>query len=71
VQFYRADYRYNIFTQRTITGVVTDTAGNPTELSGRVELIVAQGKQKPRHPFFFVNEYKPQIKGKNAPKDSY
>ena len=36
-------------------------------MRGRVELLVASGEQKPRHPFFFLNEYKPL--NKTTPSD--
>jgi hypothetical protein len=53
---------YSTFTQRTLTAQVTDIQGNTLDLRGRVELLVARGEQKPRQPFFFLNEYKPQFK---------
>jgi hypothetical protein len=37
------------------------------DLRGRVELLVAMGEQRPRQPFFFLHEYKPQYK--STPND--
>ena len=53
---------YSTFTQRTLMAKVKDINGQLLDLRGRVELLVARGEQKPRQPFFFLNEYKPQFK---------
>ncbi len=49
---------YKPFTQRNFGGKVKDIHGQEIELKGRVEFIVATGKQDPREPYFFVHEYK-------------
>lgn len=58
---------YKTFTQRNLIGTIKDVNGKDVELNGRVELLVSKGKQKPRQPYFFFNEYKPALKGKNDP----
>jgi hypothetical protein len=58
---------YKTFTQRNLIGTLKDVNGNDVDLNGRVELLVSKGKQKPRQPYFFFNEYKPALKGKNDP----
>lgn len=60
-QFYNAPH-YRIFTQRTCT-VKTETVDS----SGRVEWFIATGKQIPRNPFFFMQEYKPEKPSGNDP----
>jgi hypothetical protein len=68
VEFADENYeKYKTFTQRILSGKLKTVDGDVIELQGRVELVVAAGKQKPRQPFFFLNEYKPQLKGKNDP----
>ena len=58
---------YSTFTQRTIAAKVANIKNEILDLRGRVELLVALGEQKPRHPFFFLNEYKPL--NKTTPSD--
>ena len=53
---------FNTFSQRTIKGVVQNIP-----MSGRVEVIVASGEESPRHPYFFIHEYKPSVKGSHEP----
>ena len=54
---------YRAFTQRTMS-LQTETV----EANGRVEWMVATGKQRPRQPFFFLQEYQPeQSSKKNDP----
>jgi hypothetical protein len=55
--------QYRIFAERTISAQVEGIY-----MRGRVELIVAMGLQKPRIPFFFIHEYKPEIKQNNDPR---
>jgi hypothetical protein len=50
---------YKLFAQRTISASVKDLNNNDLELRGRIEIVVATGRQKPRQPFFFIHEYKP------------
>ncbi len=45
---------YKSFSQRTISAKINDI-----EVSGKVDYMVARGKQKPKNPFFFLHEYKP------------
>ncbi|MDZ7899560.1 MAG: hypothetical protein U5N85_16240 [Arcicella sp.] len=54
---------YRTFAERTINAEVDGIS-----MRGRVELIVAMGIQKPRIPFFFIHEYKPEIKQNNDPR---
>jgi hypothetical protein len=53
---------YRVFTQRSTT-LITETV----EASGRVEWLVSTGKQRPRKPFFFLQEYKPEKNSGNDP----
>ncbi len=53
---------FKSFTQRTLSANI-----NGTEVSGRVDFMVAKGKVHPKHPFFFFNEYKPSKRGNNDP----
>lgn len=46
---------YTVFSQRLFT-LQTDTV----EATGRVECLVSTGEQTPKHPFFFLHEYKPE-----------
>jgi hypothetical protein len=52
--------KFNAFTQRPLAAKKKDVHGNEVELKGRVEFMVATGKQNPREPFFFLHEYKPE-----------
>ena len=67
VNFNRTD-KYSTFSQRTIAVEITDIEQNKVLLRGRIEWLVATGKQVPLQPFFFINEYKPQLKTQNDPK---
>jgi hypothetical protein len=58
---------YKLFAQRNISAQVTNKKGITDKLGGRVEVMVAMGTQNPRHPYFFVHEYKPL--NKNTPSD--
>ena len=53
---------YRVFTQRYMK-LQTETV----ESSGRVEWMIATGKQTPRKPFFFLQEYKPEKHSSNDP----
>jgi hypothetical protein len=59
---------YSAFSQRTIAVEALDIQQNKVPLRGRIEWLVATGKQIPMQPFFFINEYKPQLKSQNDPK---
>jgi hypothetical protein len=58
---------YKLFAQRNIAAQVTNKKGVTDKLGGRVEVMVAMGTQNPRHPYFFVHEYKPL--NKSTPSD--
>ncbi len=60
--------KYRTFTEATFEAEVKDIHHNSWSLRGRVEMIVATGKQVLQTPFFFLNEYKPQIKAVSDPK---
>lgn len=49
---------YRAYTQLKMKALAKDIQGNELQLSGRVELAVARGKQIAGTPFFFMNEYK-------------
>ncbi|MCU0445381.1 MAG: hypothetical protein MUE85_10720 [Microscillaceae bacterium] len=53
---------YKVFTQRLFTLQTPEV-----EATGRVEWFVATGKQIPRKPFFFLQEYKPEKNSGNDP----
>ena len=59
--------RFSTFTQRPIKEKVKDISGNEVNLYGIPEFFVAIGLQRPRQPFFFVKEYKPEQRGNNDP----
>ncbi len=53
---------YRVFTQRMMT-LQTATV----EATGRIEWLIALGKQTPKRPFFFLQEYKPERNTGNDP----
>jgi len=55
--------KYTTFSQRTLKAVINDI-----ELSGRVDFMIAKGRQKPIKPYFFIHEYKQERKGSADPK---
>ncbi|MGB0930252.1 MAG: hypothetical protein ACPGVB_05725 [Chitinophagales bacterium] len=61
IDFYNQPH-YRVFTQRFMR-LQTKTV----EAAGRVEWMVATGKQTPRNPFFFLQEYKPEKGPHNDP----
>ncbi len=67
VNFYAFD-KYRTFMEAIIEAELTDAQSNPCTLRGRVEMVVATGKQRPRTPFFFFNVYKAQRKVVTDPK---
>lgn len=67
VDFYKFD-TYRTFMEATMEGNLTDIQGERCHLRGRVEMVVATGKQDPQTPFFFLNEYKAQLKIVNDPQ---
>jgi hypothetical protein len=61
------DYKspdYKVFTQRPMS--VSYENGTKTT-SGKVEFMIATGKQTPRKPFFFLHEYKQENRRDNDP----
>ncbi len=63
---YIADYTsddYNVFSQRPLNAVLDEI-----ELYGRVDFMLAKGRQKPIQPYFFIHEYKQERKGDSDPK---
>jgi len=67
VDFY-APNKYRAFMEATFQAELVDANNEPCVLRGRVEMVVATGKQRPQTPFFFLNEYKPQIKAQSDPQ---
>ncbi len=61
VDFYHFG-KYRTFMEATFQANLVDAQHNPCTLRGRVEMVVATGKQDPQIPFFFLNEYKAQRK---------
>ena len=53
---------YRVFTQRQFS-LTTDEV----EANGRIEWLIATGKQTPKKPFFFLQEYKPEKNSGNDP----
>jgi len=54
---------YNIFSQRYLSSKI-----NEIEIGGRVDFMLAKGRQKPITPYFFIHEYKQEHKGTSDPK---
>lgn len=54
---------YNIFSQRYLSSKINDI-----EIGGRVDFMLAKGRQKPITPYFFIHEYKQERKGTSDPK---
>ncbi len=54
-----SNYKYNIFTQRPMS--VTYENGTKTT-SGKVEWMLARGRQNPKQPHFLLHEYKSENK---------
>lgn len=67
VEFYVPDV-YRTFMEASLQADLTDVHNKVHTLKGRVEMVVATGKQRPQIPFFFLNEYKPQIKAQSDPQ---
>lgn len=53
---------YRIFSQRLMK-----FQNDKVDIAGRVEWMIATGKQTPRQPFFFMQEYKPEKGSNNDP----
>lgn len=54
--------RYKSFWERQLS-----TSFNNETLSGNVDFIVAQGRRSPKHPLFFLNEFKKERDASNDP----
>ncbi len=67
VDFYE-EGKFRAFTEATIGAKIKDINNKEIDLRGRVEFLVATGEQDPRTPFFFLNEYKPQLKSQKDPQ---
>ena len=52
------------FTQRSLSAKFPEL---DLEVSGKVEFIIARGKQKPKQPYFFLHEYKQERRRENDP----
>ena len=52
------------FTQRTISAKFPEL---DLEISGKVEFVIARGKQRPKQPYFFLHEYKQERRRENDP----
>ena len=53
-----------VFSQRPLSATI-----NGIEIGGRVDFMLAKGKQKPIQPYFFIHEYKQESKkGSSDPK---
>ena len=55
---------YTVFSQRPLSATI-----NGIEIGGRVDFMIAKGRQKPIQPYFFIHEYKQETKrGSGDPK---
>jgi hypothetical protein len=59
---YLKHFEYRPFMQRKLNGTI-----NGVETAGRVDFMIARGKQIPRQPFFCLHEYKQENKRDNDP----
>ena len=50
-----------VFSQRTISATIKSI-----EIGGRVDFVLAKGKQKPVKPYFFIHEYKQETKKESS-----
>lgn len=58
---------YRAFTQRPIEFTTLTADHQPITVGGIVELMVATGRQTPKKPFFFLQEFKQSLKRNNDP----
>jgi hypothetical protein len=54
---------FSPFSQRNFSAIIGDY-----ELYGRVDWVLARGKQTPRKPFFFLHEYKRELENSGDPQ---
>jgi hypothetical protein len=52
------------FTQRTLSAKFPEL---DLDVSGKVEFLIARGKQRPKQPYFFLHEYKQERRRENDP----
>ena len=55
---------FKSFTQRTISATFPEL---DLQVSGKVEFLLARGKQRPKQPYFFLHEYKQERRRENDP----
>lgn len=53
---------YKVFTQRKLSAIIDDW-----EVSGIADFFVSSGIQTPKHPYFFIHEYKQEKRRENDP----
>ena len=63
VDYTDAPEDYKPFSQRTLAAEVKGQ-----KLSGRIEYMLARGKQIPSNPYFFLHEYKQETRKNSDPK---
>jgi hypothetical protein len=64
VDFHNEALHYNVFTQRPMS---VDYENGTKTTSGKVEWMLARGRQIPKEPHFFLHEYKPEKNRDNDP----
>ncbi|NJL14700.1 MAG: hypothetical protein HC913_17970 [Microscillaceae bacterium] len=67
IDFY-IDKKFRAFLEATIEAELRNVNNEMIKMRGRVAFLVTTGEQKPRNPFFYANEYKPQLKSQSDPK---
>lgn len=60
VNFDNYALKFAAFAERSLSAIIKDT-----EVSGKVDWIVASGRYEPKRPFFFVHEYKKGLSSKD------
>lgn len=60
--------QYRAFYEATIEATLIDVHQKPIKLRGRPEFLVAMGDEEPKRPFFFLHEYKPQLRTQKNPQ---
>lgn len=61
-------HKYRAFYEATIEAQIPDIQGQNVKLRGRPEFLVATGEEEPKRPFFFLHEYKPQLRTQKNPQ---
>jgi hypothetical protein len=56
---------FRAFTQRKLEAIIG--MENPIRVGGMVDFVIAMGMVEPRHPFFFMHEYKKERGSENDP----